>query len=246
MVKIVHNFNINSIRPFFFRPVQGDVLEIGPLDRPVIKRAKYFDVLPTEVLKEYADKVGRVPENVPEIDFYSSNSDLSIINEQFDYVVSSHVIEHQPDIIKHLRQVHDLLIPGGAYFMVVPDRRYCFDYYLCDSTPEEMKAAQGNALHTLENVIQHLTETTHNKALLHWLGFHGSKVNDKASNELTESVKSNLEKGKYMDAHAWQFTPDSFAGCMIEIEDLTDLVVERINRTLPGLQEFTAILRRPV
>lgn len=235
----VRNFGPQSLRPLFFRGVFGNVLEIGPLDRPVIRFAKYFDILPTEGVREYAANVGRNPAKVPEIDYHSPGGDLSVIPERFDSVVSCHCIEHQPDIIRHLRQVHDLLNPGGAYWLVVPDRRFCFDYFIPDSSAEDMRAARGNTRHTLNTLIRHATRTGHNRAMLHWLGFHGEP---RGGDEV--AIREKHESGDYVDAHAWQFTPDSFAKCMTALESETGLSVEVVNRTIPAMQEFTAVLRR--
>lgn len=235
-------FGLQSIRPIFFRAAQGDVLEIGPLDRPVIRRAKYFDVLPTPQLQEYAAKVGRKPEGVPEIDYYSAGGDLAVVPEKFDAVVSCHCIEHQPDIIRHLSQVRGLLRPGGRYLMVVPDRRYCFDHFRRESTVDDMRAARGRTLHSLETLIEHSTEVTHNNALLHWIGIHGREMGAAERELRISDVKKKFDTGEYIDAHAWKFTPDSFAKSVAQLEPETGLSVIRVNGTIPGMQEFTAVL----
>jgi SAM-dependent methyltransferase len=241
----VRHFGLDSLRPFFFRKVCGNVLEIGPLDRPAIKSAKYFDALSTAELKEWARVAGRNPDTVPFIHYHSRGGDLSIVDERFDCVVSCHCIEHQPDIVRHLRQVHDLLKPGGAYFLVVPDRRYCLDYFIPESSPEDMKAAQGNEGHTLQTLVRHATETTHNKSYLHWLGIHGKLLGEAKRVASAQIAKQQHATGRYIDAHAWQFTPESFATSVMALQGLTNLSTESVNPTFPGFAEFTAILRRP-
>jgi hypothetical protein len=36
-------FSLKSFRKFFFSQLKGDVLEIGPFNRLVVKNARYFD-----------------------------------------------------------------------------------------------------------------------------------------------------------------------------------------------------------
>jgi predicted SAM-dependent methyltransferase len=61
------------------------------------------------------------------------------VYEQFDIAFSSHVIEHTLDFIKHLNQVCDILKNNGHYFLFVPDKRYCFDYFSPESTMPDGK-----------------------------------------------------------------------------------------------------------
>ena len=47
---------------------------------------------------------GRMPANVPTSTSVETG-DLSVIDAQFDAVVSSHAVEHQPDLVAHLKHV---------------------------------------------------------------------------------------------------------------------------------------------
>lgn len=50
------------------------------------------------------------------------------IPEPVDYVVASHVIEHIPDLISWLHELASVLKPSGEIRLIVPDRRFTFDY----------------------------------------------------------------------------------------------------------------------
>ncbi len=50
----------------------------------------------------------------PKIEYLSPTGDLTIVNRRFHAVLSSHCIEHQPDLIRHLQHVAALLDPGGT------------------------------------------------------------------------------------------------------------------------------------
>lgn len=84
-------------------------LEIGPYGRPYINRAifnvKYFDVLSQEELKiKSLSDNDHEEKNIPYIDYVHPFGDLSIVDEKFNCAFSSHCIEHQPDILDHLKK----------------------------------------------------------------------------------------------------------------------------------------------
>jgi SAM-dependent methyltransferase len=155
---------------------QPSVLEIGPFCNPVVRgrNVAYFDVLDRAALRARAVAIGQDPAGVPAIDFVAPDGDLSGIGRRFAAVISAHCIEHQPDLVRHLTQVAALLGPGGHYFLIVPDRRYCFDHFLPDSSLSGVLAAhrEGRRVHRLESVIEHRALTTHNWVDRHWAGDH--------------------------------------------------------------------------
>ena len=154
------------------------VLEIGPYDNPTCigKNVKYFDVHDAATLAANALKAKRPFKNTPEkIHYVEPNGDLQIVDEKFDIVFSSHCIEHQPDLVKHLQNVENILNDEGLYILVIPDKRYCFDHYRNETPVFEVVAAHVNAtqIHTFKNLAEATCLRTHNNSILHWLGVHG-------------------------------------------------------------------------
>jgi SAM-dependent methyltransferase len=226
------------------------VLEIGPFFNPLVRGrgVAYFDVLDTAALQRRATQVGQDPRGVPEIDYVSPSGDLSVVPDRFRAVVSSHCIEHQPDLVRHLQQVGDLLEPGGHYFLVVPNRLYCFDHFLADSTLAGIIAAhiEGRRVHRLESVIEHRALTTHNAVKRHWVGDHLDRdyhatVVPRAKAAVAEHAAA---AGGYVDVHAWQFTPGSFRAILTALADggYSPLRPLRVYETPRDRSEFTAIL----
>ena len=226
-----------------------DVLELGPFDSPFCsgKNVKYFDVLNADGLRKRAKEVGRngiVPKH---IDYVSPTGDLTIIDQKFDIVFSSHVIEHQPDFIKHLQLIEGMLKDEGLYILLIPDKRYCFDYYLPASSLSSIMTAfvEKHTVHSFKSLMEHRCMTTHNVPFLHWLGEHGSQTidHDSFTKCLDEYMASN---GKYIDVHAWQFTPDSFAYIIETLHQLNiiNLSLYRICNTIWGRPEFCSVLRK--
>jgi SAM-dependent methyltransferase len=230
-------------------PSIANVLEIGPFCNPLLRgpNVSYFDVLSQDELIARARLIGLDPSGVPYIEHVSPTSDLSIVNRHFDVVVSSHCIEHQPDLVGHLQDVGRLLSQGGAYFVLVPDKRYCFDHFIPESNLAEIMVAQHERrkVHTLRSLIEHRALITHNDSLRHWQGDHGV---------MFESVEWRLQaalrefddaKSGYIDVHAWYFTPDSASAILAALEEmrLNPMTVHRVYATRFGANEFWMILR---
>ncbi len=231
-------------------------LEIAPYFTPVITgpNVRYFDILTTEQLRQRAavDHHEFVkPENVPEMHYSDPDGSMAGIQESFDIVFSSHNIEHQPDLIHHLNEVHRLLKPGGRYYLLAPDKRYCFDHYRPDSSFGEVvqAAREKRTRHSLKSVIDHFTLTTHNDMREHWQGNHENPENMASFAQRLEGVFKRIEEadGAYIDAHAWQFTPLVFARIVSAAHEagMIKLRPVMVCDTPVFHHEFTAILERP-
>ncbi|MGA9422663.1 MAG: methyltransferase domain-containing protein [Rhodanobacteraceae bacterium] len=229
----------------------ASILEIGPLASPAAigPNVRYFDVLPTSALKEKAKLHGLDPDSCPSIDFVSETADLSIVTTEFDAVVSSHAIEHQPDLVRHLNGVARILRPRGLYFLVVPDKRYCFDHFIAESSIADVLGAslRRRKLHNAVSVIRQLALTTHNDAGRHWRGDHGEPLYKSSIDALRGAVQSYLiSSDTYIDAHAWHFTPESFRGVLQTLFDLgvSPFKPVRVYHTVFGAIEFYAVLEK--
>lgn len=230
------------------------VLEISPWDSPFLRgdTVKYFEVMNAEDLRKATVGVKRKLDRLPEkIDFVGANGNLGVVNETFDIVFSSHVIEHTPDLVGHLQGVSRLLNKGGVYVLLVPDKRYCFDYYHSESTISEvLEAFAGKRkIPRLADVINFAYTRTHNSAIHHWLGIHGEQYGNRnwapvegdaraeilgeyffddgrganlpALAHLTEKYSEALAKNAYISSHNWRFTPDNFGYIVNMLNKLT-------------------------
>ena len=230
----------------------GDCLEIGPFTKPALRgaRVKYLDVLDRTGLLERAAKHGYPLETAVDIDFVSPTGRLEVVPDRsFDVVFSSHCIEHQPDLVRHLSDIERVLRPGGAYFLIVPDKRYCFDQSLDCSDLDQIIAAynERRTVHTKEAVVRHYAYTTHSHSIRHWCGDHEDPHKDKRAERLRGAEKRYADvAGAYLDVHAWQFTPSSFREILTRLRraGLTNLKPERVYETVWGQLEFMAVLRK--
>lgn len=235
--------------------VSSKILEIGPFTRPLVKgpNVKYADTYDTMTLKQRATNFGMNPDDVCDVDYVIPEMSLTAITDKFDIVVTSHNIEHQPNFIKHLNEVYDILNPGGKFCLVIPDHRFCFDANMPLTNIGDILDAyySDRKLHTLKNLIQHYTYKVHNDAKEHWQYYNS---NMRSLYQPTDAIKvmntlikyANADKEFYLDAHAWYFTPWNFSDIINCLMKLELIKFNRImcNGTVENNQEFTVILEK--
>ena len=232
-----------------------DCLEIGPFDCPVLigEKVKYFDVLNKANLKIKAIKAQRPHpiNNIPIIDYVDPNGNLQIINDTFDIILSCHSIEHQLDFIQHLNDVSKLLNPNGHYVIIVPDKRYCFDHFIKESTISDILQQHliKNKFHSLKSVIEHRALTCHNDGIRHWNNDHGNQNymdNPHIISNAIDEFNRYAKNKEYLDVHSLQFTPDSFKNIIEILNKLNyiDLTIDVIYPTIKNSCEFYVILKK--
>jgi len=244
----------NALREYFIKNISSDkkTLEIGPFTAPIVmgENVDYFDVLSTAELKDRAIQLELPGDRIPYIKYVQKHGDLSIVSDKFNQVVSSHLIEHQPCLITHLNKVEHILNDGGLYYLIIPDKRYCFDYFIPEKTISDVLGAyhEKRNVHTLSSVLEHRALVTHNDPVRHWGGDHGGRPN---STVVSDRIKMaydeyNLSAGRYIDVHAWQFTPLGFCEIIEALNELklSKLELIQLNNTPHGRFEFTAILKK--
>lgn len=227
----------------------GTILEIGPFCRPLItgENIRYLDVMDADALRRRAVEIGLDPSDCPaRIDYVG---DLSQIDDRFAAIVSSHAIEHQPDLIRHLQHVERLLEPRGRYYLIVPDKRYCFDALIPESTIANVLQAheQKRTVHSLQSVIEHRAMVTHNDPERHWAGEHGPFPPQEQARRVRAALKEfESANGDYIDVHAWYWTPEGFRQTIGVIHHLamTKLRPLRVYQTPRPRFEFCAVLEK--
>jgi len=232
-------------------PADSETLEIGPFFRPLLtgSHVRFFDVMSQADLIARAREIGEEQTNIPMIHFVSPIGDLSIIDQDFSCVVSSHCLEHQPDMVAHLKQVERILRPGGRYFILAPDKRYCFDAFISESTIAEVLDAHhaGRKTHLLKSVIEHRALTTHNDSARHWAGDHGARFHDHVARVEGAVREYDISAGAYIDVHAWYLTPANASVIMTTLRalDYIGLDLERVYPSRRPANEFWMVLCKP-
>jgi SAM-dependent methyltransferase len=231
-------------------PGTARVLEIGPYFSPLMvgDNVEYFDVLSREDLIRRAVSQGVENPNPPFIHWLSPTGDLSVVEAKFDFAVSSYCVEHQPDLIKHLNDVSGVLHPGGCYFALIPDKRYCHDHFLAESTLAGVIDAHHarRTTHSLRSVIEHVALTAHNDQFRHWIGDHGEYMDDYKNRVRTAVDVYERANGQYVDVHSWYFTPNSARRILAALNELgyCDLHCIRCYETRRNNNDFWMILQK--
>ena len=223
------------------------LLEIGPGVNPIFagQSVEYLDVLDADGLRSRMAEHGYdVSRAVAKVHHVAPDGRLFRAPRNYSFVASCHNIEHQPDLIRHLGEVADRLQPGGSFLLIVPDKRYCFDHFLPESTLADVIGAwlETRALHSAGNVVKYRALTTHNDPRRHWAGDHGEPRYVAGALEAIAEWSANA--GKYIDVHAWQFTPSSFRTLMDQLAEakLSPFSVEFVGDTPANDSEFCAKL----
>ena len=194
-------------------------VEFGPSYNPVVPKAEGYTVFVIDHADEETlrDKyrghpvdIGRI-EPVDAIDDGGELTNLLPEGQQFDYIVASHVFEHLPDPIGFLQRCERALAPGGRLFLMLPDRRFTFDYFRPVSTLGDMLEAylEGRTRHDPRHLYDHTAMSALRNGAYIWadrddgdFSFSGTVAAGYAA--------ATAPAGEYVDCHAWVFVPSSF------------------------------------
>lgn len=204
-------------------------LEIGPSHNPIAPKVKGFNVhildhaSAAELREKYIGHDVNL-ENIEEVDFVWHGEPLHelIGREQcYDWIIASHVIEHTPDLIAFLAECARLLKPTGVLSLVIPDKRYCFDYFNAPtSTGELLDAfAQKRKLPSPGKVFDHFASAAKLNGQIAWGQGAAGAINlvhsfDEARSHWEMATTSE----NYIDVHNWRFTPSSFRLILTDLQ----------------------------
>ncbi len=238
-----------AVRENFLQMIDpsASLLEIGPYFTPAFRgpNVRYLDVFDAPTLRTLAQKEGADPNGCPsEVHYVNGLAEAAGAN--FDAVFSSHAIEHQPDLIGHLQQAAQALRPGGMYWIICPDKRFCFDQKRAASTIADVLDARGRTRNTRRNVISQVVLMDHNDPARHWRGDHDD-VSALEAERIAWVTQHLEEKGDdYIDVHAWHFTPEVLRRILSTLADLelSPFKRFRVYDTPLNRNEFMAVLSR--
>lgn len=239
-----------ALRADFIKLIDAEarLLEIGPYVMPVFEgpNVRYMDVFDADSLRSRALSGGIDISRCPSKIHYT-NGLQQCAGKNFDVVFSSHAIEHQPDLVRHLQQVGAALKPGGSYWIIVPDKRFCFDHHLPESTLADVLDAylECRTRHSARSIINHMVLQDHNDPLAHWNGLHGDVSENTIDRTRAAIQHFEYHRSGYIDCHAWQLTPDRFRTIHSSLWELglSPFSSMRVYDTPFGNFEFTAVLR---
>lgn len=208
-------------------------LELGPLSAPVLKKdeanIRYADHMTLEGLKEKYKNEPVVLSDIVAPDYVLADKTLkqAVGKQKFDYIIASHVIEHIPNTVAWLYELADILKPGGVVSLIIPDKRYTFDFNRRISEPADVIGAYYDQLERFSSAMMYdfashcLPDLDTKKA---WDDpEHIRKLKPRWSHkQVNEKLRHNLDPSDYVDCHCYVYTPASF------VEILRALITERL------------------
>jgi predicted SAM-dependent methyltransferase len=209
-------------------------IEIGPLCRPLVSQhesqVSYVDHCSTAELKhKYLGDPNVDGEKIVEVDFVWKDRPLREVLGKLcpvDYIVASHVIEHVPDLIGWLKEMHDSLRDGGLLILIVPDKRFTFDIHRRTSSYEEIRAAHEELRRRpgLRCVMDHFANVVAADCYALWENYDETeRVPFCHSPDFLELAAQHYAEGRYIDVHCWVFTPWFFLETLGRIVRETNL-----------------------
>ena len=206
-------------RLFGNAPLGGQGLEIGPLSRPLVLKSrhsvKYVDHCSTEELMVKYPETDEHISGIHSVDLIWNEKTILEINSdvKVDYIVASHVIEHVPNPLGWLHEVHEALKIKGFLYLIIPDKRFTFDAFRSVTSMQEIREAAKEFRRKpgWRSIIDHFVNVRKIDTWLAWDNYES--INEAEPHHNLEDLKHALEEfeqGKYIDVHATVFTPWSF------------------------------------
>lgn len=211
---------------------KGLGLEIGPSHNPIAPKKQGFNVhildhANAEELRNKYQGHGINLDNIEEVDFvWHGESFPELIGKVgcYDWIIASHVIEHVPDLISYLQQCEALLKPDGIISLVIPDKRYCFDYFSSSSATGQLldAYAEKRVRPSHGQIFEHFANASKRNGNIAWSADGKGGADELAHTfaQAQEHWTRSVSTTDYIDVHCWRFTPASFR---ILISDLQNL-----------------------
>lgn len=230
-------------------------LEIGPSFNPIASKSNGYNVHIIDhldkdgLIEKYLNHQNTPIENIEDVDYVWNGERYSklIGNEKcYDYIIASHLIEHVPDLVDFINQCSELLKDDGKLFLLIPDKRFCFDIFQPCSNLSHIidNHLSKNTKPTLGEVTSQLLNFVANNQQISW-GKDSQKTNFHFIRNL-EQINNTIENYSetYIDTHVWHFTPLSFQLLIFDLILLKyiEIDIERIEDTV-GV-EFLCVLSK--
>jgi len=217
----------------------GAVLEIGPAHNAILPKrdgflTKTVDYLDRDGLVEkYRSFKQYDPNDIEDVDYVIAVGEpmANAIDERFDLVLASHVLEHSLSVIDFINDCTSLLAPGGVVSLIVPDHRYTFDRFrerssigrVIDAADDERRKT-----HSVGTLAEFSLDAVKHRGATSWAAGHRGEYRFVHS---PDEVRENIERARgpeYIDVHNWVFSPNHLR---LLLEDLHGLGLVSVRET---------------
>jgi SAM-dependent methyltransferase len=120
-----------------FKYCQGIGAEFGPSSQNPFHLEKCFKIAPSDGVQYiyesdlndwnfYSIEQEKISNSTEKIDIVGDMQNIPLENDSLDYVISSHVIEHEPNPIKAFLKISSKLKSNGVAFFIFPKRNQLY------------------------------------------------------------------------------------------------------------------------
>lgn len=213
--------------------LDSSILEISPNWAPLVIKDDlkpngkifYCDRMPTEWLNNReSENPARLNHglHVMESDFVWTPGELlsECTGEKFDFVISSHVVEHVPDLLGHMIEIADVLRSGGKYVFVIPNGRGTGEYFRRLSEESDVvehffrggqRTSPGQNWDYLQNAVKYDGTKFFGRSKSDFVRHH---TDAEAIQDATRCFR------EYVDVHSWVFSRSSFISIVSRFNQL--------------------------
>lgn len=206
------------------------ILEIGPAHNGTLPRRDGFD---TRNL-DYLDREGLVqkyaafeqydPADIEEVDYVleAGATYSEVIDERFDVVLASHVLEHSISLIDFLNECAAITTPAGHVALVVPDHRFCFDRFRPRSSLSRVidQHLSPPPVHTPGTLAEFTLNAVRHRGTGSWRPGHAGKYSFIHDLERAKANMAAAHGPTYIDVHNWIFSPHHLRLLLADLADL--------------------------
>ena len=228
-------------------------VEIGPFYSPIAPKSAGWDIIIVDYID--ADELRQIARThtseairncqhlIEDVDVVWRDQPLDIaclaLNPGgYDFLIASHVVENIPDLIGFLQKASRILKPAGIVSLALPDMRYCFDFFKTLTLTNHVLDAfyEKRLRHAPSTIFQAFAYQAWVDGSGAWLRNANGPISLIGSlQQAFDLYKQERENGSHssaahIDAHAWSFTPSSFALIILELSvlGLVDFHIESI------------------
>ncbi len=196
----------------------GTALEIGPAHNAILPkrdgfRTKTVDYIDRDGLVEkYREFKQYSPDAIEDVDYVipAGATMAEVIQERFDLVLASHVLEHTISLIDFVNDCTTLLAPAGVLSLVVPDHRYCFDRFRERSSIGRVIDTSTNPppVHTVGTMAEFALNAVKHRGTTSWSAGHTGSYRFLHDLDAVKAKTAQARGDGYIDVHNWVFTPN--------------------------------------
>jgi predicted SAM-dependent methyltransferase len=242
------------------------ILEIGPLNYPLVKKSEYpnviyCDIRNTEQIKALYSGNNYLKITGITVDINSIIDIDLVLNEsyektfadkpKFDYIVASHVLEHVDDLIFTLCDIATILKPGGQFIIYYPDKRYCFDHFREEVSFRDVYERHISQRSALSRLIFDFFNSAikENDPVKFW---KAENMHDLLPTNDTQTVLNfcqEFSSGHFMDdVHYWPFSDAGFIKFLYDATraGIIKYSCKNFYPTLENTQQFLVVLENKI